>query len=375
MSKKFQLTIPEPCHEDWNKMQLEEKGRFCSSCQKGVMDFTGMSDQQLIAFFKKPSTESVCGRFNHDQLNHDFEIPRKRIPWLKYFFTIAIPAFFVSNKANAQGNWVIKKQVVVPKCDTLMGKPVPPMRLGEISVVDTEIMQPGTRTISGKVVDQKGNGVPFALLRIDSISVKFITDSEGDFSFQVPAGKDELNLRISSIAFISKEVVLKKDNFSDSLIVQLTSKCLLPQGNYVEVVAGMFFTVGTVSTKREHKFWSIFKRKNRIVQTIQIEPEEQNKSVVQPILKDTAFKNFKFYPNPAAPGSTITIQWKKEEAGEFEIQLLNQEGQMINRKTENFVEKINAIQYNIPSVAAGNYFLMMTNRKTQKRITEKIIIQ
>jgi hypothetical protein len=40
-----------------------DKGRFCDSCQKTVHDFTGMSDMQLIAFFKKPSTGSVCGRF------------------------------------------------------------------------------------------------------------------------------------------------------------------------------------------------------------------------------------------------------------------------------------------------------------------------
>jgi len=32
MSKKFQLQIREPCHEDWDKMTPVDKGRFCDSC-------------------------------------------------------------------------------------------------------------------------------------------------------------------------------------------------------------------------------------------------------------------------------------------------------------------------------------------------------
>jgi len=93
MSKKFQLQIPEPCHENWNKMAPGDKGRFCGSCQKTVVDFTEMSDMQLVAFFKKPSTGSVCGRFYNDQLDRDYGIPKKRLPWLKYFFQFSIPVF------------------------------------------------------------------------------------------------------------------------------------------------------------------------------------------------------------------------------------------------------------------------------------------
>jgi hypothetical protein len=101
MSKKIQLQIAEPCHENWDAMTPVEQGKFCGSCQKQVMDFTEMSDRQIAEFFKKPSTGSVCGRFMNDQLERDIEIPKKRIPWVKYFFTIALPAFFIS-KASAQ---------------------------------------------------------------------------------------------------------------------------------------------------------------------------------------------------------------------------------------------------------------------------------
>lgn len=107
MSKSIHLTIPERCHEDWDKMTPVEKGRFCDSCQKQVVDFTKMSDRQVAEFFKQPSTGSLCGRFLVDQLDRDLIIPKKRTPWVRYFFQFAIPAFLLSLKssqAKAQGS-------------------------------------------------------------------------------------------------------------------------------------------------------------------------------------------------------------------------------------------------------------------------------
>lgn len=102
MSKKIQLSIPVPCHENWENMTPVEKGRFCDSCQKKVIDFSRMSDREIAEFFKKSLGGSVCGRFMGDQLNRDIEIPKKRIPWVKYFFQFALPAFLISIKVNAQ---------------------------------------------------------------------------------------------------------------------------------------------------------------------------------------------------------------------------------------------------------------------------------
>ncbi|MEM8584754.1 MAG: T9SS type A sorting domain-containing protein [Bacteroidota bacterium] len=41
MSKSLRITIPEPCHEDWNAMtSLEDGSRHCDSCAKNIVDFT-----------------------------------------------------------------------------------------------------------------------------------------------------------------------------------------------------------------------------------------------------------------------------------------------------------------------------------------------
>ncbi|WP_210462862.1 hypothetical protein [Rufibacter roseolus] len=69
---KISVTIPEPCHESWNKMTPNEKGRFCQNCQKTVVDFTMMSDAEVIAWLTKQSGNG-CGRFRDDQLNREYK--------------------------------------------------------------------------------------------------------------------------------------------------------------------------------------------------------------------------------------------------------------------------------------------------------------
>jgi len=61
----MKISIPQPCHENWNKMLPEEKGRFCFSCQKCVKDFTRLSDEEILKILQKPNQ---CGRFSNQQL-------------------------------------------------------------------------------------------------------------------------------------------------------------------------------------------------------------------------------------------------------------------------------------------------------------------
>jgi len=53
MKPELYLHIPTPCHEDWNTMTPVEKGKFCGSCNKEVVDFSLMTDAEVLNFFKK----------------------------------------------------------------------------------------------------------------------------------------------------------------------------------------------------------------------------------------------------------------------------------------------------------------------------------
>jgi Carboxypeptidase regulatory-like domain len=62
------LHIPHPCHEDWNAMRSEEKGRFCAVCTKVVRDFTQSPVTEVAAELTAATPGSICGRLSASQL-------------------------------------------------------------------------------------------------------------------------------------------------------------------------------------------------------------------------------------------------------------------------------------------------------------------
>lgn len=89
MRKPIQITIPQPCHEKWDEMTPTDKGRFCASCQKNVIDFTKASDRQIANTLN--GNKSLCGRFSSSQLNRNLVVPKE-----KSTFWSAIAAMVIS---------------------------------------------------------------------------------------------------------------------------------------------------------------------------------------------------------------------------------------------------------------------------------------
>lgn len=75
-NKKITINVPEPCHENWNQMTPEDKGRFCAVCSKTVIDFSTMSNTEVQDYFIKTEEQNICGRFRSNQLSENpFYIP------------------------------------------------------------------------------------------------------------------------------------------------------------------------------------------------------------------------------------------------------------------------------------------------------------
>lgn len=62
------MRIISPCNENFNKMLKHGDGRYCQSCSKVVVDFTQMSNAQMLDYFEKHKGESICGRARNIQL-------------------------------------------------------------------------------------------------------------------------------------------------------------------------------------------------------------------------------------------------------------------------------------------------------------------
>lgn len=69
MQKYYAISIPKPCHEDWNAMTPKEKGRFCNSCSKTVIDFTKIDTYEIQGFVSENKNNRICGHFKQSQLD------------------------------------------------------------------------------------------------------------------------------------------------------------------------------------------------------------------------------------------------------------------------------------------------------------------
>lgn len=402
MAKKIQLTIAEPCHESWDAMTPDAKGKFCGSCQKQVVDFSNMSDRQVAEFFKKPSTGSVCGRFMTDQLDRPIEIPRKRIPWLKYFFQITIPAFLVSLKATAsrtQGEIVVntvakdttskpiykrmgmvmkprpiqkpvigdtiiipqpvKKPLVIPTpasnldCSTIT--------FGGVSAVPfktTVIQLTDQKKLFGLVVDQEGKPIPFASVNTDKKGNGTMANERGEFSLAKKIIGKKGSLIISAAGFESKTVT-DPLNAIGILTVELKANVVL-----TEVV---LTTAGQIKCSRV--LGSISYIKGETIST------KVNNSTADKVTIPVSARDIFAYPNPVAAGGAVHISLKEVTEGYYQLQVLNQSGQVVNRQELWIDAEMRVMDITLPLVVAGSYFMVLTNKKTGKKLTEKIIIQ
>ena len=93
----MKISINTPCHENWDAMTPNEKGAFCLSCQKTVVDFSKKTISEIKDFFKQvPETESVCGRFEESQLDDmSFDHFHNQFKKWAFFRKAAVVVFFV----------------------------------------------------------------------------------------------------------------------------------------------------------------------------------------------------------------------------------------------------------------------------------------
>jgi hypothetical protein len=105
-SRKYKIEITYSCHEDWNKMTPAGNGRFCDSCSKKVVDFTGLNEKEILLYIKS-NRNGGCGRFTTPQIEKSYvAAPAIQVSAQKRFFGFLFSVFMASEmipeKLNAQ---------------------------------------------------------------------------------------------------------------------------------------------------------------------------------------------------------------------------------------------------------------------------------
>jgi hypothetical protein len=168
----IKLKIAEPCHENWNKMLEEEKGRFCLSCQKAVVDFSRMTNEEIIRYFEQNAGKKTCGRIATHQ--HDTPISNYRkvvSPWFNRYVAGFLMAIGFYNPAKAQTTSTVTEQHMMK--GEMVAKPV---QTGNKKLV-----------IKGRVLDEDTKKpIKGATVRIDGSDAMALTDKFGNYSLIVP---------------------------------------------------------------------------------------------------------------------------------------------------------------------------------------------
>ena len=200
--KGFLIGIPSPCHEDWDKMSPTECGAFCHSCQKEVIDFSIMTDKEVIEYLS--GTKNVCGNFREDQLERRMSLIQVRNGFLKWK-AVLLGVLSLAAFKNAIGGTAYKAPA--PMYDQA-AREIHPDTI--IAPVVCKI------TVHGAVLNERGEKFPEAVVGLaDSTGYTNIietqTDSNGHFTLIVTEDKMRLyplHLKASYWDYRSKTISL-----------------------------------------------------------------------------------------------------------------------------------------------------------------------
>ena len=323
MAKYLNLSIPQACNENWAAMVPGEKGNFCSSCKKSVIDFTGMPDSKLAEFLKS-GDDRLCGRFYTDQLNREIAVPKKQLPLVKYFFTVTIPALLYSSRSLAQ------QKTTMPDTEQTDIKHQP-MVLGKFI---------SRKLLSGRIVDQSGMPIAGASVTVLHTKTGVAADAEGKFKLYVNAGADSIT--VSAAGYKMSEV---KISGKDSLNITLQEDTRIMMGMMV-VVRSPKKVKPAVPAKKEQ------------------------------LIKVAAEKNeITLFPNPVAANSGLTVSWKNKIAGEQSVEIFSGDGNLVQAERLSSFAKTDRATVYLKDLPAGFYIIRVTDLKTAQILSKEFIVK
>ena len=332
MPNAVRLSIPNACHENWHDMTPVEKGRFCMSCQKSVVDFSTMNDQEIVRYISGISGK-VCGRMHPDQVDR-IMVARKesRLPWLKYFFQFTLPAFLVSLKAQSQhpNKKTAVEQVVMNFATDTLITPFEP---------DTTRL-----AINGHVFDQNGNPVQGATVVIKGTSRGTLTDGNGSFRIFTSENK-KIPLVISCVGFMPLEIMAIPGT-ENNLLALTVQMDYLVMGDVI---------VTAVRKKRKTK-----KAEHAVAGTMR-----------STIDRDA----MRLFPNPLVAGGNMNMELHVKDAGKYSVEISDLSGRIVMNEPAYINSKQTRFTINTSQLLPGGYFVAVRDGQGKNVGVKKIIVQ
>ncbi|MDO6440469.1 hypothetical protein Q4534_23795 [Cyclobacterium sp. 1_MG-2023] len=217
-NSRLKISIEKPCNKiNWTSMSDYERGKFCSICSKNVMDFSKMTDEEIVNYLNG-SEESICARLNQSQMNRNLNINKanKINHWNKIAATLALMTLTTVSYSNTNKDNYYKTELNIRDLPHNKGN-----FYTQISSIDSI-----PNIIKGKVVEEGWDYPVKTFVIVKGTKIKSETDSLGNFQIVIPKkykkeeiilivkstgleNDTELNLKISELP--KNEIVITKN--------------------------------------------------------------------------------------------------------------------------------------------------------------------
>jgi hypothetical protein len=196
----MRISIPKPCHEDWNQMSPDDKGRFCLSCQKTVVDFTKMDKSEIQQYFQTALNEKVCGRIKATDLAQEIILPEVHVYPTRFFvapnytpsrlFLMTVGLIFLYSCNHSDGNFTPEHTEPIHESD------VRDIDSNDILIGDTVVLP-----------EKKSENYPFVLGEIIEDSPRSIDNRNNEREPTYPPPPPDFDTNPSPV-LIKEEFVL-----------------------------------------------------------------------------------------------------------------------------------------------------------------------
>ncbi|MRI02359.1 hypothetical protein GH721_17570 [Kriegella sp. EG-1] len=171
MKNNISFTVNNPCSEKFDNFNATKKGGFCESCQKEVIDFTKISDSDLIKLLHS-NTNKICGRFKTSQLKsyetNTLNMKNKKFTTALSIFGLSLLALCISSDLYAQELTSLNSKTEVSNTY--------PKTIIENTTIEKHI-------ITGTVLDEDNVPLPGVNVVLKGTSLGVTTDLDGTFEF------------------------------------------------------------------------------------------------------------------------------------------------------------------------------------------------
>lgn len=366
MSKIY---IPEPCHENWNKMNPTEKGRFCKVCTKEVVDFTRKTEQEIMSHLNL-SEGSTCGQFTASQLAYvpvavERNVWNQRMRKAFFSFLAFIGVVGLSKQAKAQK----------------MGKVA--IR-GDVAYYEDHNTNTSETTLSGQVKTTDGNVLTNTKIQIFSNEILIgegTTMANGTYLIKIAPGKihsNKITLKAIHPDYDQKTVLDLAINKSSHRINFTMEEAIMMLGMVVRMVDPIEETpiVEEVVVQEVIKGEVICIKGNPEAEIIPVDtasktientiietpttteknnPENTETRIQLPEVREEDI-NGRIYPNPGKERVNLVMN----EKSNYQIEIVSISGQLIGKAT--FTGSLHIID--ISQYAPGIYIVKYHDNKT-----------